>query len=362
MKSYCPICGTEILDNYTFCVNCGSAIRKTESSLIETQLKTHEISSSAHRMVVRNRRIIILGGSLFFIIILVILISFGFIWFAGENTYEYAGTVDYYVKRDIEVSKLTLEVNNYRSINISIIPDLDHYFHAKIYVFARNDYNEERVDTFKESIFKDEIMLVFQPENYWAEFSSPEYEYELQIYIACDLISGLNIDCPYGNVLLSAYSANVSFLWLDSSSGNVSAEFIDTSFIGNNESHYAMDSTYGHVMASFINSSFSNNETRISLFSMEEKVDLFVEQMISDENSFHHAEFQISADNIVCRYQISSEIGVGIKIIALSENVNTFGSISGVDFPYYRENYSTATLRFLFDIYCSDGTVTISGQ
>lgn len=360
MKLRCQNCGTEIAENYTFCINCGSEVRDLSTHLNQNNFNYKEASRLAYKRSLRNRKIIILGGVVFFIIVIGVLIPLGVNWLRGEYNFEYAGTVNYSVSKELNVSKLSLDINNYRSINLSMEPNLANHFQVKINIFARNGYNEQDIDTFKESVFNEELMLTFEPKNFWSEFSSPKYQYEMQISISSGLEVGLNIHCSYGNIVLLSNSSYIDHLFLDSSFGNVTALFTNTLFGGDNETFNGLDSTFGYIEANFINSSFNYNETRFSLYSMEKGVDLLVEQKISDKDSFRYVEYYLEADTIFCSYQISSDIGVGIETTASPENIHISGLLSQVDFPYYRDNFLTSPLRFLFDLHCFNGSVYIS--
>ncbi len=358
MVSFCSNCGVEILEDYTFCVNCGIELQNI--GLESKDSEFDKIRSLAYKKSVRNRRVIILGSTLIIIISVAFVVSIGLNWLSREfGPYKYAGTVDYYVDDDIFLTKLTLEVNNYRSINISIEPGLDYHFHAKIIVSTRIDYNEEDVDTFKEMIIDSELSLIFEPEDYYSEFKTRKYSYELQIFISSELVTELNIDCPSGNILFSSNSANIDSIYLDSSWGNITADFLNTTFGGDNEKYNSIDSNSGITKARFINSTFLVNETRFSLYSGEKFVELFIDQEIYDEEVFHSVDYYLEANTINFTYLISSDIGIGIGITSPA-SIHTSGLPSSITFPYFNDDYELAFLQLFFDMHCYDGTLYIN--
>jgi hypothetical protein len=358
MTSFCPNCGVEILEDYAFCVNCGSELQNI--GLKSKDSRSDMISSLTYKKSLRNRRLIILGGTLVIVISFAIVVTIGLNWLSRElGPYKYAGTVDYYVDDDIYLTKLNLEVNNYRSVNISIEPGLDYHFHAKIIVSARGDYNEEDVDTFKETVIGSEVSLVFEPEDYWSEFTTRKYSYELQIYISNYLETRLNIDCPYGDILFSANSTNIDSISLYSSWGNVTADFLNTTFGGDDDTFNAIDSNSGIAIARFINSSFTVNETRMTLYSGEKYIELFVDQEICDNESFHYVDYYLEANIINFTYHISSDIGVGITTFSPA-SIHTSGLPSQIIFPYFTDDYELASLQYFFDMHCYDGTLYIN--
>jgi hypothetical protein len=300
------------------------------------------------------------------VIISIVVLSIGINWLSTElgpfGDYEYAGTVDYYVDNDLFLTSLSLEVINFRSINISIVPDLDYYFYAEIVVFAVGVFTEEDVDTFDETINGAELSLFFEQEGLGAHFKRLKYMYELQISISSILETKLDIKCGFGDndngdLLFSANSANIESIWLQSSSGNVKAEFLNSTFVGD-YGPFLIDSTYGNVAAHFVNTIFIVDETHLVLGGV--KSELFVNQETYNEEASNYVFFhEVYGEIINLTYHISSEIGIGFLTPGLGD-IHLSGLPSSITFPYYSDNYELASRQYLFRLYCRNGTVYIN--
>lgn len=382
MAKFCSKCGGRIAEDSLFCEYCGS---KVKTSTLSKPLFTREsqppkkpvfssnnqVSSppnytSSYRPSYRSSsnwgKWLFIG--IFFIVIVgfagIILIGLVFLPFSFNvfDQYEYIGDLNRSIREDLTNTSSYIDLEIYNSlgaVNIDII-DTPELFEAQIHVYAREGHALRGANRFIFVEYENHHLIFFDSST-GSDWENPYY-YELDIIMSSQATIALDIEVSTGSISVSAHQTNISSLFLDTSTGSITADFEEVYFSPLQD--FTLHTSTGSITATLNNVIYSSNEVEWMIDTSTGSIDLDLVQESINDNTLINYNVGTSTGSIDFNYELNSTIGLQIYADVSTGNVYTPSYSTDEEYTYKSENYDSASMKINVLLDTSTGSISIS--
>ncbi|MFX0118517.1 MAG: zinc-ribbon domain-containing protein [Candidatus Hodarchaeota archaeon] len=384
MSKYCSKCGARITEDSIFCEYCGNKLKGQISSYMNdspfpkestgkptfsaTSRTTPPPPSYISHYRPYRRSSSSQGIKWIFIgIFFILLIGFAAIVFFGlivlpfpfnqmMNQHDYIGDKTFSIDKLVNGSlNVDLEVyNSLGSVNIEIA-DISNLFEAQISVYAREGHRLRDANNFEKDSFEDRQFIFFNS-NSGSDWENP-YMYDLEITISNQATIALNIEVSTGTISIVVQNTTISSLFLETSTGNINAEFKEVFF--NASDSYFLHTSTGSITTTFNNVNYSSNEVEWILDTSTGSIDLNLIQELVIENTLVHFDVGASTGKIDFYHLVNVTIGIQIYADVSTGSISTPSYSTDDEYNYKSENYNNAPMKFDISMQTSTGSINI---
>ena len=380
MAKFCTKCGVKITEDSLFCEYCGSKVTTstpTKSHFIKepqppekpvfrsnTQVSPTPSYTSSYRPSAKASSnwvkwafigvfIVVIVGFAAVILVGLVFIPFGFNIF---NQYEYIGDLNEYIGEDL--SNATSEVklvidNSVGAVNIDIV-DTPVLFEAQINVYAREGHNLYDANTFEYEEINGYYMIFFDSSYSGSDWENPYY-YDLDILLSSNATTALDISVSTGSISLYAHQTNISSLYLDTSTGSITAEFEEVYFSASQD--FTLHTSTGSIEASFNDVIYSSSNINWYIDTSTGSIYVEINQEMVDNNTLIVYNLDTSTGSISFSHELDSTIGLYIYADVSTGQIYAPNHSTDEEFDYESENYDSASMKF--DIFMDTSTGSI---
>jgi hypothetical protein len=253
-------------------------------------------------------------------------------------------------------SKINLEIDNsVGAVNIDIV-DTPTLFEAQIHVYAREGHYLYDANTFEIAEFDDHYMVFFDSSYSGSDWENPYY-YDLDIIISSNATNALDISVSTGSISLFAYQTNISSLYLDTSTGSITADFEEVYFSASKD--FTLHTSTGSITATFDNVLYSSSEIDWFIDTSTGSIDVDLFQEIVDNNTLVFYYLDTSTGSIGFSHELNSAIGLAIYADVSTGQVYAPSHSTDEEYIYESENYYSASMKFDVSMDTSTGSIYI---
>jgi hypothetical protein len=383
MSKFCTKCGGKIAEDSLFCEYCGNKVTASATTkpnfIRESQapekpvFRSHDQVSptpsytSTYRPSPRSSSnwvkwafigvfIVVIVGFAAVILVGLVFLPFGFNMF---NQYEYVGDLNEYIGENLTntTSKVKLVIDNsVGAVNIDIV-DTPALFEAQIHVYAREGHNNlYDANTFEWEEFDGYYMIFFDSSYSGSDWENPYY-YDLDILLSSNTTTTLDISVSTGSISLYAHQTNISSLYLDTSTGSITADFEEVYFSASKD--FTLHTSTGSITATFNNVLYSSSEIDWFIDTSTGSIDVDLFQEITDNNTLVYYYIATSTGSIGFSHELNSTIGLSIYADVSTGQVYAPSHSTDEEYIYESENYDSASMKFDVSMNTSTGSIYI---
>ncbi|MCK4848565.1 MAG: zinc ribbon domain-containing protein [Candidatus Heimdallarchaeota archaeon] len=389
-SSYCPNCGTVNSPDSIFCEQCGYQMlagnrgKQTSSEMVRQEKITKPAFSSElrserrHFRRYRNRRSHKGAKIAFLAIFLTIIIIGGAMLILPrlDTSYNYLGTnyMSYHRYDNPAMTEAEFIIDN--AVGLVHIYFVENSSETDLVmitseILGRQSVSIDGASQFETYSYENRTIFMFNSvDRLLSDSKWYDYQYNIEIWLNTQISGSFNIHVSSGEINFQTdENARVNELLLDTTAGDISTYFYDTTFL-NTQEFNTIKTVSGTINSHFINLKAENTTSwDISSVSGSIYVDMdfaseppeprqmnFDVESISGEITYEFSPYFL--------YNSSEELSLGYTI-----DVNTFtGDIALIDlgnyselieFPYTTINYGFALLNFDLTFTTVSGSITI---
>ncbi|MFW9906180.1 MAG: hypothetical protein ACFFFH_17810 [Candidatus Thorarchaeota archaeon] len=381
MSKFCTKCGGKIAEDSLFCEYCGNKVttsaltqphfikgpQPSEKPIFSSYSQVSSVPSytSSYRPSPRTSSnwakwlfigifIVVIIGFVGVILVGLVFLPFGFNMF---NQYEYIGDLTEYIGEDITnaTSKINLEIDNsVGAVNIDIV-DTSVLFDAEIHVYAHEGHDLHDANTFEIQEADDQYMVFFDSSS-GSDWENPYY-YDLDIILASNATIALDISVSTGSISLFAQQTNISSLYLDTSTGSITADFEEVYFSASQD--ITLHTSTGSITALLNDVSYSSSEVNWFIDTSTGSIDVDLFQEMVDNNTLINYNLDTSTGSIGFTYDLNSIIGLYIYADVSTGQIYAPGHSTDEEYTYESGNYTSTLMKFEVFMHTSTGSIYI---
>ena len=175
--------------------------------------------------------------------------------------------------------------------------------------------------------------------------------------ISSQTTTALNIEVSTGSISVNAHNTNISSLFLDTSTGSITADFQEVYFSASKD--FTLHTSTGSITATFDNVVYYSSEVEWMIDTSTGSIDFNLFQELVNDNTLIDYNVDTSTGSINFNYHLNSTIGLQIYADVSTGNIHTSGYSTDDEFIYESENYDAASMKIYVLLDTSTGSIHI---